>query len=242
MKSIWLKKLSYIAASIFCAVLLIWLMFFRLPSTYTTVSLAGRVVDAESGAPLENAIVIVIWELERGFGLEGTILSGYMHIEEVLTDEEGNYHIDGWGPRQRTSGTYLGHNAPKLIVFKEDYDFFARGNLYDSIFKDNRRESVHHSSWDGETIKLIKFEGNLEAYYIVLRRASWSLDVIFDSIFGAQPCDWKKIPMMVKLFDQYYKELVEQSENRITYHLPNVSNLVQTGDCGTEEEFFQGGR
>ncbi len=190
------KMLGKVVASISIVMLLAWLMFFRLPSTYSAMPISGQVADADSGEPLENAIVIAVWELERGFGLEGTIPSGFMQVTEVLTDAEGKYFIDGWGPRSRPGGMYMGHNAPRLVIFKDGYNVFARGNLYDSIFKDNRRETIHQSSWGGETIKLKKLDGDMENYYSNLSSISSSLHTLLDSNFGADPCDWLKIPQI----------------------------------------------
>jgi hypothetical protein len=91
---------------------------------------------------------------------------------------------------------YMGHNAPRLVIFKDGYNVFARGNLYDSIFKDNRRETIHQSSWGGETIKLKKLDGDMENYYSNLSSISSSLHTLLDSNFGADPCDWLKIPQI----------------------------------------------
>ncbi|MGK0296757.1 MAG: hypothetical protein ACI9XC_000350 [Gammaproteobacteria bacterium] len=177
--------------------LLVWVIFFRLPISYSALPISGKVVDADTGEPLENAIVIAVWELEQGFGLEGTIPSGYMNVTEVVTDKEGKYFIEGWGPLRRPSGGYLGHYAPRLIVFKDGYKHFFYGNLYDSIFKDNRRESLHRSSWDREIIKINKLSGDMEVYYATLSSVSSSLHTLLNLNFGAKKCDWLKIPKIM---------------------------------------------
>ena len=233
-----LKRKHYVLTGIVLIPLAIWLIFFSLPLTYSAKPIAGQVVDAETGKPLEGAIVIALWELERGFGLEGSIIAGRMEVTEVLTDAKGYYSIPGWGPKWRPKGTHLGHNAPLLVAFKDGYDFFAEGNSYESIFKDTRRRWAQESTWNMETIKLKKFKGNLREYYSRLMSLSDDLTSVLDYFMGAKDCDWQTIPQTILMFDRYYKRLkVEIPAN--FYLIPSVDNLVARKICGTKEEFIR---
>ena len=98
------KTIIQVIGGIGFFLLLVWVLFFRLPFNYSALPIAGKVVDADTGEPLEGAIVIAVWQLERGFGLEGTIPSSFMNVSEVVTDEDGNYFIEGWGPLRRPEG------------------------------------------------------------------------------------------------------------------------------------------
>ncbi len=215
--------------------LFIWFIFYYPPFYYSALPISGKLVDEESGEPLEGAIVIAIWQLEKGFGLEGTIPSRFMKVSEVLTDQEGNYFIQGWGPLRRPGGTYLGNFSPLLIYFKDGYIGMGRSNYADRFNYDDRMDRVQNSQWDGETIKLKKFIGELEDYYNVLWGTSMSLEVLFNPIFGAQPCDWKNIPLMIEKFDDYYRLLKENPGGRNTYHIPNLELLNGKGKCDSKD-------
>ena len=230
------KHYSLLGIALFAFI--IWFFFIRLPFTYSAESIAGRVVDADTGQPIEDAIVIAVWELKRGFGMEGSIIAGHMHIAEVLTDKDGYYFIDGWGPKKRPGKAYLSHNAPKLVIFKDGYDFFAKGNRYDSIFKDNRRESVHKSSWNMATIKLKKFKGSLEDYYRRLSKVNIALASVTDRIMGAGDCDWMNIPRIIIIFENYYQKL-KQSGKRSSLITP-LDVLVKRNRCAvnSKEDFI----
>ena len=94
-----IKLLSYIAVPAVLISALIWVIFFRLPYAYSAAPITGRVVDAQSGHPLTGAVVMAIWELRKGFGMEGSITSGTLQVMEVLTDEGGRFELPAWGPR-----------------------------------------------------------------------------------------------------------------------------------------------
>jgi hypothetical protein len=238
MKTTVTKVLGYTAIGVGCMVLLIWVFFFRLPSSYSALPISGQVVDADTGVPLENVIVIAVWELERGFGLEGTIPSGFMMVTEVVTDEKGNYFIQGWGPLPRPRGTYLGKNAPRLIFFKEGYNFIGHANYIYRHRYDNRRKSLQNSEWDGETINLKDFEGELESYIQVLSGVSSSLNVVLEPIFGAKSCDWMKIPKTITVFEKYYIKIVD-AEIRTSLIVP-MDVLLKRSECNVnnKEEFM----
>ena len=134
-----------------------------------------------------------------------------------------------------SNGTYLGNFSPLLIYFKDGYIGMGRSNYADRFNYDDRMDRVQNSQWDGETIKLKKFIGELEDYYNVLWGTSMSLEVLFNPIFGAQPCDWKNIPLMIEKFDDYYRLLKENPGGRNTYHIPNLELLNGKGKCDSKD-------
>ena len=235
MKKSRLKTLGYIAVPAVLISVLIWIMFIRLPDTYSAVPITGRVVDAQTGSALSGAVVMAVWELRKGFGLEGTITAGALNIMEVLTDEEGHYELTAWGPLRRPTGTYLGSEAPRLIIFKDGYFYFSRGNDYGGTGQDRRRNNMQYSSWDGETIRLTRFAGPVEEYYQVLLSTYLDLAPVFDPTFGAGPCDWTKLPEMVERFDRYYQELSNRDGGNGTYFIPDMNYLLEGGNCTLEE-------
>ena len=119
-------------------------------------------------------------------------------------------------------------------MFKEVYYFFARGNEYESIFEDDRRSNVHASSWDSRIIELKYFEGDLLSYYDELKRFSRFFLVLFDPVFGATSCSWKKIPEMIVTFDEYHSRFIKELDSGTSYLIPNLEDLLRQGDCGSE--------
>ena len=215
---------------------LVWFIFFYPPFYYSALPISGKVVDEETGEPIEDVIVIAIWQLEKGVGLEGTIPARFMKVVEVLTDEEGNYFIEGWGPLRRPGGTYLGNFSPRLFFFKDRYVYTTRGNYLGRVNYDDRMDRIQHSQWDGKIIKIRKFDGELDDYYDVLLSASMRFEVLLNPIFGAKSCDWKQIPLMMEKFDYYYKLLVGNPGGRNTYLIPDYEMLHQHGNCDEQED------
>ena len=52
----------------------------------------GQVVDAETGEPIEGAMVVMAWYVEQYGGVGGAI-DDYLNAKETLTDKEGRYRI-----------------------------------------------------------------------------------------------------------------------------------------------------
>jgi hypothetical protein len=214
--------------------LFIWFIFYYPPFYYSALPISGKLVDEESGEPLKGAIVIAIWQLEKGFGLEGTIPSRFMKVSEVLTDQEGHYFIEDWGPLRRPGGTYLGNFSPLLIYFKDGYIGMGRSNYADRFNYDDRMDRVQHSQWDGQIIKLKKFSGEMEGYNKIVSAVAMSLDVIFNPLFGANKCDWLMIPKMVRKFDEYDKAYI--ANNISASLIPDLTHLNSNYRCGSESE------
>lgn len=92
-----------------------------------SVSYHGQVVEAETGKPIEGAVVLVEWHKKSRLALGG--MSYFHNARETLTDAEGNFSLDSspgidWNPL-----TYI--LAPYIIVFYPGYRPFTAAHIAD---------------------------------------------------------------------------------------------------------------
>lgn len=91
-----------------------WLIYHDGPYT-------GKIVDAETGEPIEGAAVVGIWDLEI-YGGAGGALSRFFDANETVTDKNGDFEISSttgfyWWPFSK-----LGD--PSFIIYKPGYDSY----------------------------------------------------------------------------------------------------------------------
>ncbi len=70
----------------------------------------GTVVDAETGKPIEGAVVLVEWTKKRGIGDYHT---ESVKVQEVVTDNDGRFVVSGM------IEPFL--NSPDLVIYKKGY-------------------------------------------------------------------------------------------------------------------------
>jgi hypothetical protein len=112
---------------------------FVITGCYATTT--GTVVDAETGQPIEGAVVLAEWTITKGLGLS---YSTSYEVVETLTDREGKVTISG------VFNPFV--NYPLLTVYKKGY--VAWNNQ--RIFPDNQRRTDFKWS-DGYVFRLEKF-------------------------------------------------------------------------------------
>jgi hypothetical protein len=84
----------------------------------------GQVVDAETGKPIEGAVVMVEWHKRAIYSMDG---GGIFHnARETVTDSDGKFSLDSseginWNPL-----TFV--QAPRIIAFYPGYLPFTPGN------------------------------------------------------------------------------------------------------------------
>lgn len=131
---------------------------------YAVPSIEGTVVDAETGDPIEGAVVLVERSLRGGF--EG--FTGYYEYQETLTDVQGNYHVPALGLVFEPNR--FDDYDPQLQIYKAGYRKGYLGNAWDCL--DVKAESCiknyygrpphdwyRESVWDGKTVGLMRFTG-----------------------------------------------------------------------------------
>lgn len=93
----WIKHVIFVIAIIFLTT-----------GCYATIT--GTVVDAETGQPIEGAVVLVQWTVTKGLGL--TYHERYKVIE-VITDKEGKFTVSGvYNPLV---------DLPEVVIYKKGY-------------------------------------------------------------------------------------------------------------------------
>src|SRR6185312_14529324 len=95
-------------------------------STLSADPVTAHVVDAGTGKPLAGVVVTAYWELHNGSLTGHSFGCGAIDIEEAVTDQDGEFHIPGWGP-VTSSCDMRGYN-PMLVLFKPGYDWQGLNN------------------------------------------------------------------------------------------------------------------
>lgn len=141
-------------------------------------SIEGYVVDAETGEPVPDVIVVAAWRVITG--LHGQT-KGFLVLDEAVTDKQGYYFLPGWKGKRAGFFAALENSAPELSYFKYGYELKLVSNnitYYQAAPIKSPRESI----WDGETIKLKPSHGGekkkyedlsgISNYYTVNRRCT----------------------------------------------------------------------
>lgn len=162
------------------------------PPVYFAASIRGRVVDADTQKPIAGTIIVAQWiAYVAGIGHGDHRLR--LHIVEVVTDQNGEYTISGWGPRLRLPFSELDNLDPQLSIFKNGYYPTTLTNFRDST------AMIRVSDWDQKTISLRPFDGKLEQYADHLRILSTGL--------AHEDREWKAFPRMVLALYQEQERL-----------------------------------
>ena len=140
-----LEKFMKKRFSTFCLLLILFAVIISASGCGIRNLVKGQVVDAETGKPIEGAVVLVEWDITKGFGLSYT---ERYKVFETVTNENGWFTLPGvLNPLV---------NPPNLVIYKKGY--FAWREDY--TFPDDREK---HFRWtSGCVFRLERFvRGNL---------------------------------------------------------------------------------
>src|SRR6267378_4169553 len=130
--------------------------------TYSAKEIHGKIVDADTGQPLERVNIVAQWKIDRAWVGDDKAL---LHVTEAVTDKDGNYSFPAWGPITLSPLADFGEGRdPLLSIFKSGYDveFLDNGIISDTRY---RRTPLGEFKWNGEITRLRKWSGNLRDYW-----------------------------------------------------------------------------
>lgn len=208
-------------------------------TSYSAKPITAKVLDSETGEPLEGANVVAHWIMMGPRSGRG---QGDLELMETVTDKNGEFRFPAWGPKAIPSdtapGTRLTNQDPAIILFKSGYKWNAISNDSHSTMlrtPDDLGAPVRDSQWDGKTIQLQKFKGDLN------RSTEMSTGVLTGVDYG--DCNWKKIPRIIVALNKESDRLRREKIVNYTTVSPSIDVLVANEanhKCGPVLEFFKG--
>ena len=126
------KTLSVLVAILVAYFILIYL-----------TGMSGTVIDAETGQPIEDAVVLVEWTVTKGFGLTHT--DSYC-VKEKVTDKNGRFTVFG------VINPFV--DEPTVTIYQRGY--VAWSSRW--VFPESRKRTDF--KWGRSVLKLEKFKND----------------------------------------------------------------------------------
>lgn len=192
---------------------------------YSFASIEARVVDEETGQPIEGAIVVANWQLEEAtFHL--TIKRDSLEIQETVTDRDGRFKLAGF-TKVNATPYFLKSRAPQIIIFKPNYRFYYYSAAYPMGEKAAGMSGIPQPDISGSTVKLKSFGSNREDYEDRFIGVGVDLDFAYSITGGAtDKCAWTKAPMIIAAMEKERRNLVGARQ----LSLPAIDRLLSR-DC-----------
>jgi hypothetical protein len=203
---------------------------------YSSPAWSGRIVDIETGAPIEGAVVVVRWEVET----YRADLGGWLVMDEAVTDRDGIFHFKAWGPMRtpdyRGARTRLSPNVPSIDVFKSTYEIAVSSAGNEMGYMDDRSytgSAVRKVYADGKVIALTRFSGTNDQWRSYLERTL---------PLGGPLCNYQLIPQMYAAVVIEGRRLIAQTGYGIPHmSLKDLAQSYEHKQCSTTlSEAIQG--
>ena len=191
--------------------------------SYSAEPIEGWVVDAETGSPLQDVIVLANWEL-RG-GMERQIL-GELTILEARSNRNGRFVFPGWGPKTVSEeSARLWDEDPQLHFIKSGYKYRSIQNET-IVGPVNTEKSVRSSRWNGKRIAMERLkEGSLDAV------ADFYMSDIRRLVGSGKGCEWKEMPLTVAYLLREGRRLKSLGLDVYVFDPRNFSNQDRCGSA-----------
>lgn len=144
----------------------------------------GKVVDAETGEPIEGAVVVVVWYKKPHVTMDGPT---YFHnAKEVLTNGEGIFSIDSSPGIDWSPFTYV-REEPRIVIFKPGYGPFPRAHVREMSIEQTKNRLLK----EGAVIKLPRIKSKEELRKFTSPERLGLLSVV----------PYEQIPTLIKLLN-----------------------------------------
>lgn len=196
----------------------------------------ARVVDAETGEPIEGAFVVANWAVFETGGTMHTvrIFREQLEVKETATDKNGRFAFEGF-TKTNPKLLELYWENPQVIIFKPGYEY--------SYWVNNCRLVGYHcpnvwhlASVAGQTVKLKKLHDETRKKDQTYTAYSGLTTHLRDVIHS---CNAQKIPNFIVAADTERKR-TESEGYRWAADLPSLEAIDNLkSKCGTGREYFE---
>ncbi|MFN8544253.1 MAG: carboxypeptidase-like regulatory domain-containing protein [Candidatus Binatia bacterium] len=206
-------------------IVVLLLLFASGKVAYVGLPITATVVDAQTGKPIEGAIVVAIWQLYGG--MEGGNWEGQAKVLETVSDANGRFHFSWWGPRIHTPLGELTTRAPDLLLFARGYDPKRVRNA------DSRIGVLQASDWNGKTIPMSSRTADSKAYAAQLEHFD-PMELFYDS------CGWQHAPRLLVALDEEAQMLRAQGPGLDPGTSLRGRDEARLSACGSVETYVRG--
>ena len=216
------------------------------PITYSAEPMEAWIVDADTGKPIEGAVVVADWVLEGGIHVDRV---GDLKILETTTDKAGRFLFPSWGPIRHWGLSRLTYMDPELTIFKSGYEYRRLANPTTKEAIEGKPYPVRRSQWSGKTIELKRFVGTVKEYASRFHDLNSGLEQIVSK--NPEDCNWKKLPIAIIATESERKNILALAlqQNELNPHTVGsiYQEIVRNDDwytkkgrygCGSPKEFF----
>ncbi len=204
------------------------------PSEYSAAPLTARIVDSETGEPVEGAIIVAVYVMES---LGGRVYTP-LHYEETLTNKKGNFTFNGFDKKsvsKEMTGAMapLGNGDPRLYAFADGYEPAMYQRKY--IFSKEWKKSHRVSPLDNQVFTMTK-SNNLSTakqstlLYSMMR--SISVDINSQIMPGTGKrvrCAFNAIPLILNFIHQQQSQYKAFDPQYSEFLIPQGSDCAEKG-------------
>ena len=151
----------------------------------------------------------------------------HLNIMETTTDNDGLFYFEGWEQKTALWGFFIDRD-PELLFYKQGYEYRSLRNPQRTEIDTSK---VRQSAWNGKTIELKRFDGDLREYASHLS----SLHTSVRSIFHGDKCEWKTTPRLVLAVARQEEIFRESDIYSDLTSLDDISGYF----CGSAAEYLE---
>lgn len=196
----------------------------------------ARVVDADTGEPIQGAYVVANWALFEAGGTMHTvrIFREQLAVKETATDQNGRFSFEGF-TKTNPKLLELYWENPQVIIFKPGFEYSHWVNTC-RLVGDHCANIWHLASVAGKTVKLKKLNDEMrkkdQTYTAYSGLTTHLRDVI-------RSCNAQQIPNFIVAAEAERKR-TEAEGYRWAADLPSLDAIdnLKT-NCGTGREYFE---
>lgn len=206
----------------------------------------ARVVDADSGEPIEGVVAVAYWPLSQGSLAGDSLPCGAANVEEAVTDKDGYFHLSGWGPIKNPCRGVMEEGEPLIYLYKPGHH---HGQIAtNGITSHGAVSRTGGGWWRAHPITLKKFA---EINYFDISPGSYysdlnSLNTDIETFVVHMPyqCNWKKIPNMLRALEIERRKFRFRGSgvDGVTNQLAGLDQWFQklAPACGSPKAFIEG--
>lgn len=178
-------------------------------ASYSAVAISGKLIDHQTGAPLEGVNIVATWKIARRSSNDDKTV---LHVAETVSDKNGNYSLPAWGPITLPEKANFQHGRdPGIDYFKSGYwPEYVQNEAYVNLSE--RTVPLGKFIGNNKTVKLKKWDGKDAREY------SFAVSMIVIELPEEHDL-WKKYPRMLLTL---IKEQESLQQLGVTYGLAGL--------------------